>query len=223
MSTVLVWKDRHRNEHKLEEMETSYLYHVVKCIWNNVIGRRCTYGDVIHWTFDPADYSFEYLFEIFAKGRELLVHRDDTTGMMETFIRYTQNKQAEYKALGLAEYMDSVLAASMTTIWKFTYNMDQENAALFHNICVLREEFRMLKAHADQLELAARVRPTKGDLQLKIDDLERTLRGSRNVRLHAELDQARGDLVEINKLISGAGPVALGQIESISGRYVTWF
>ncbi len=82
----LEWRDRFGNRFMLTQMETRYLYHVVKCIWNNVLGVGNTFGEVIEWKFNSDDYPFTYLKDIFAEGFKLLQQREDTNHQMRKFM-----------------------------------------------------------------------------------------------------------------------------------------
>ncbi len=88
-STELTWRDRHGAYHKLSDMETPYLYHVVKCIWNNVVGRHHPFGDVIQWGFDPQSYPADHLRQVFTKGLSELISRGDITDTMRDFAGHT--------------------------------------------------------------------------------------------------------------------------------------
>ena len=76
-----------KREHiPLAEMDDSYLYNTVKCIWNNKIGHHAPFGDVIHWNFVQEVHSDDFLSEFFSEGLEELRRRD--AGLAKPFISW---------------------------------------------------------------------------------------------------------------------------------------
>src|SRR6478736_4969543 len=68
MSNILLWRNRHGEYVNVRTMETKYLYHIVKMLWNNVFQPSHSFGDVIEWTFNSDTYSPNYLSHFFKHG-----------------------------------------------------------------------------------------------------------------------------------------------------------
>jgi len=74
---INIWIDKHGDEIALDKIDTQYLYHIVKMIFNNVISPREPFGDVIYWRFNPRTHPHDYLLLFFENGMMELYTRKD--------------------------------------------------------------------------------------------------------------------------------------------------
>lgn len=73
----IYWVDRHGDKIPLDEMDTPYLYNVVKMIWNNHLAPNHSFGDVIHWNFIQPPHTPKFLNNFFQVGFFTLKIRSD--------------------------------------------------------------------------------------------------------------------------------------------------
>ena len=87
-----VWRDQFRNLIPLDLIGGMYLYHIVKMIWNNVVGKKHPYGNVIAWSFNEDTHPTSFLKNFYRIGLAELKKRNrkDKVPIIKDFIRHVE-------------------------------------------------------------------------------------------------------------------------------------
>lgn len=85
------WRDKHGNFHKVEDMETRHLFHVVRMVWDHSMppGHQTSFKN--RYTFPPF-YSEDYMALAVRLMLPALFHRRDLTPEMEYWLKWMHEK-----------------------------------------------------------------------------------------------------------------------------------
>lgn len=89
--TEYKWRDRHGVMHRVEDMETRHLFHVVRMVWDHSMPRKWQTKFPNRYKF-PEFYSAGYMALTVRLCLPALFHRRDLTPEMEYWLKYMHDK-----------------------------------------------------------------------------------------------------------------------------------
>lgn len=84
------WRDKHGNFHKVEDMETRHLFHVVRMVWDHSMPREWQTRFPNRYRF-PEFYSEDYMALAVRLMLPALLHRRDLTPEMMYWLSFIES------------------------------------------------------------------------------------------------------------------------------------